>query len=224
MTIRIAHSAEPREGSKSYWNWEAWIDGDASELDAIDHVEYRLHESYPRPNRISKSRNSRFKISSYGWGEFRLYATVQLKDQSQTKLEHWISFSKDGPKASRELKRVFMSFAASDSRVAQESRSVLEAAGIEVVSPEDLKTGLPWQIALRDEIESSDAMIVITPETANTAINTEVSIALESHKTIIPVSFAFRDNETPHQLSGTQELRIKDTSEIPTALQFLKDG
>lgn len=220
MAIRIAHHASHRADSESYWNWEAWIEGGASELDAIDHVEYRLHSSYPRSNRVSKSRRARFRISSYGWGEFRLHATAHCKDGSTEKLEHWMSFREEGAEGRGELKRVFLSYAASDSRAAQDSRRALEAAGIEVVGPENLEVGVPWQVAIRDEIESSDAMVVITPETANTAVEMEVSIALESHKTIIPVTFAFRSNETHRRLSDVQELRIKDPSEIPAALRL----
>lgn len=224
MAIRIAHSAAPREGSLSHWDWEAWIEGDAAELDAIEYVEYRLHSSYPRSERVSKRRSSKFRISSYGWGEFRLRATVHLKDGSEENLAHWLSFGEAATEAGPALKRVFMSYAASDSRVAEQSRSALEAAGIKVRSPQDLKTGVPWELALRNAIEESDAMVVITPEIRNRAVDTEISIAMESQKPVIPLSFSFRQAETPYQLSEVQGIHIKDIADIPHALRDREQG
>ena len=203
MTLGIAHRAEPRE--------------------AIDYVECRGQCSYPRVERTSKARTSRFRSSSCGSGEFRLHATRHFRDVSQEKLVHWISFSREAAETGGKLPRAFMSVAASDSRLARESRSALEAVGIEVVSPENLKPGLPRRIALRNDIESSDAMIVISPETASMAIDNEVAIAMEGRKPVIPVSCAFRENETPRQSSRVQERRIKDVCEIATALRMRQE-
>ena len=221
MDMSIRHKATPRKDSLEFWDWEAWIEAAPSVLDSIQSVEYFLHESYPRPHRESKSRSSRFKISSYGWGEFRLRATVHLKTGANENLERWVSFRAKGSQDNRNVKKVFMSYAASDSRVAQAARLALEADGIKVVSPEDLIPGIPWKLALKKEIQDSDAMLVITPENASDAIDAEITMAIESKKTVLPVSFYTRNETKPTQLTNVQELRIKNVSDIAYALQDL---
>lgn len=218
MTIKITHSTSPRPNSKGFWNWVAWLEGSASEMDRIEKVNYKLHKSYPRSNRISRSRASGFRISSYGWGEFRLIATVYNKDGTKQPLDQWISFRTKETEETNRYKRVYLSHSAADSRAANESRNALEEAGVTVSMPDDLKPGIPWETALRDEIRDSDAMIVLVPEIESAFLEVEVSIARENNKKIIPFSFQYRQGETLEELAGLHEFHIKDVSEIAAAL------
>lgn len=84
--------------------------------------------------------------------------------------------------------------------------------------PDDLKPGMPWETALRDEIRDSDALIVLVPEAERAFLGVEVSIARENNKKIVLFSFRFRQGETLEELKGLHEFRIKDASEIAAAL------
>ena len=72
-----------------YWKWSVWIDGPDAELEAIDHVVYTLHSSFPNPVREIDDRASNFRLSTAGWGTFRIYARVVGKDDAPDQhLEH----------------------------------------------------------------------------------------------------------------------------------------
>lgn len=71
-----------------WWEWSVWIDGKPEELDAVDHVVYRLHSTFPNPVRKRANRKESFRLTTAGWGNFRLYASVMLKDGSDVSLRH----------------------------------------------------------------------------------------------------------------------------------------
>ena len=71
-----------------WWKWWVWIDGPPEELDAIDHVIYTLHRTFPQPVRKTDDRLSGFKLSTSGWGVFTIYATLVHKDGGETELSH----------------------------------------------------------------------------------------------------------------------------------------
>ena len=59
-----------------WWKWWIWIEAPEQDLDQIDHVVYTLHSTFPDPVRTVKDRASKFKLSTGGWGTFRVYAKV----------------------------------------------------------------------------------------------------------------------------------------------------
>jgi transcription initiation factor IIF auxiliary subunit len=73
---------------EDWWKWSVWIDGDVSELDAIDYVQYTLHHTFARPVRKVSDRSSQFRLDSSGWGTFMLYAKVVSKDGGSVTLQH----------------------------------------------------------------------------------------------------------------------------------------
>ncbi|MEA2361910.1 MAG: hypothetical protein QOD71_1055 [Thermoleophilaceae bacterium] len=79
------------EGNSS-WTWRAWIEGPDEQLDAVDHVIYVLHPTFPEPERVVRDRESKFRLEAYGWGVFRLYATVVYKDGTEEPLERDLVF------------------------------------------------------------------------------------------------------------------------------------
>lgn len=72
-----------------YWRWSIWIDGPDAELDAVDHVMYTLHPSFPNPVRSVKDRSTKFRLETAGWGTFMIYARVVDKfGGSEKHLQH----------------------------------------------------------------------------------------------------------------------------------------
>jgi transcription initiation factor IIF auxiliary subunit len=86
MTLRIEQDYA-YEG-KDYWRWSIWLDGTDAELDAVDHVVYTLHPSFPNPVRSVKDRATKFRLETAGWGTFTIYAGVVEKAGGEQHLEH----------------------------------------------------------------------------------------------------------------------------------------
>ena len=75
----------------NWWKWSIWIEGEDSDLDLIDYVVYTLHSTFPNPVRKMTNRDEKFKLSTEGWGVFRIYAKLGLKDEREIMLEHDLS-------------------------------------------------------------------------------------------------------------------------------------
>jgi transcription initiation factor IIF auxiliary subunit len=79
---------------EDYWDWDIRFEGDKADLDQIKYVEYILHETFADPIRKIKDRSSGFKLETSGWGTFRVYFTIMLKDGSGKEDSLNISFDK----------------------------------------------------------------------------------------------------------------------------------
>ncbi|MCL6257475.1 hypothetical protein M3O96_00125 [Aquiflexum sp. TKW24L] len=71
-----------------WWKWSLWIEGKDMDLDEIDSVVYTLHPTFPNPVRRITNRDSKFKLESEGWGIFKIFAKIFLKDKKEISLEH----------------------------------------------------------------------------------------------------------------------------------------
>lgn len=73
---------------KDWWEWSVWIDGPADLLDSVDHVVYKLHNTFRNPVREVSDRSSKFRLETAGWGVFTIGVIVNYKDGRQEHLEH----------------------------------------------------------------------------------------------------------------------------------------
>ena len=71
-----------------WWEWCVWLDGHDEDLAAVDHVVYTLHKTFPDPVRKVTDRRTKFRLETGGWGVFRIYAKVAMKDGGVKKLSH----------------------------------------------------------------------------------------------------------------------------------------
>lgn len=69
MTIQIKQQTVPK--GKDWWEWSVWLEGDKKQLDAIDHVVYTLHPTFPNPVVRVSNRKTGFRLDSSGWGNSR---------------------------------------------------------------------------------------------------------------------------------------------------------
>jgi transcription initiation factor IIF auxiliary subunit len=85
-TLKIEQSQKYK--GDGWWSWSVWVAGSASQLDGIAKVEYTLHPTFAKPVRAVSTRRNQFKLSSEGWGGFRLYARVIRKDGTIVNIQH----------------------------------------------------------------------------------------------------------------------------------------
>ena len=71
-----------------YWDWSIWVEASDANLDKIKEVVYNLHYSFPKPVRVIKTRENKFKLSTAGWGTFTIYVRLNFKDGTVLDLEH----------------------------------------------------------------------------------------------------------------------------------------
>jgi hypothetical protein len=86
MSLKIAQ-AYAYHGNE-WWDWWVWIEGSPEELDAVDHVTYKLHPSFADPVRRVHDRKSKFQLRSQGWGTFPLHVRIVKKDGEVVQLRH----------------------------------------------------------------------------------------------------------------------------------------
>jgi len=84
----LAKGIFKREDSADWWKWWVWIEGPDEELDQIDQVVYILHPTFSNPVRTCSDRASKFRLDTFGWGTFTIYAKVVRKNGTQLKLQH----------------------------------------------------------------------------------------------------------------------------------------
>jgi transcription initiation factor IIF auxiliary subunit len=77
------------------WNWTIFVDADPDTLAQIDCVQYTLHPTFPDPVRkVCRQPETKFALSSNGWGTFKVKVQVQYKDGRIENLEHELVFQR----------------------------------------------------------------------------------------------------------------------------------
>jgi len=95
------------------------------------------------------------------------------------------------------IKNVFLSYAREDSAAVGEIRAGLEGAGHDVwLDTADVVGGEQWRAAIVEAIDDSDVVVVVLSRhsTVSGAVRTEVDIASEAQKQIVPIML---DGEKP---------------------------
>lgn len=90
ISLNNTYSASFKKG---YFDWTVFVNADAATLNSIDHVEYLLDPSFPKPQVSSNNRNTNFGYKANGWGEFEIKAKVFFKDKRKAVLylTYWLS-------------------------------------------------------------------------------------------------------------------------------------
>ena len=76
---------EKYEG-KDWWRWSVWLDG--QDLGNVAKVTWKLHPTFPEPERVVDDPSTKFKLQTAGWGTFLVKADILMKDGTTQKLEH----------------------------------------------------------------------------------------------------------------------------------------
>jgi transcription initiation factor IIF auxiliary subunit len=250
MSLRIAQDAHYK--GKNWWRWSVWLDGPAAELDGISHVVYTLHPTFPTPVRRTDDRDSAFRISSAGWGEFEIYAEISLKNGEILKRRHWLKLehlsqtpdravfktTSSGGDASRRAPRrgatpktdapaltVFLSGSIGDVPAIRTLKTVLERHGATVTTAESMPANLPWEHAIRDRIRNADVAVFVLSRRPSLFLTEEIDLALETGTALVMPVLIGPDVEPPPQLQDWEAFRIIDETEIEqVAAKVLKSS
>ncbi len=77
------------------WEWKIFVKAEQRVLESIDHVEYELHPTFPRPNRTVNQLGEAaypFGLTCRGWGVFPVKITVYFKDGHRQRFKHMLEF------------------------------------------------------------------------------------------------------------------------------------
>jgi len=77
------------------WEWKIFLKADRAVLNSIDHVEYQLHPTIPRPNRTVEQLGDEtypFELTCRGWGVYPIKVTVYFKNNHRQRLKHMLEF------------------------------------------------------------------------------------------------------------------------------------
>jgi len=78
--------------SREHYHVRIWIDGEPTDLDRVDQVDYLLHLSFHQQTRISKSRSTNFAIAIWTWGIFSMQLTLHMKDESKSEFDWFLNY------------------------------------------------------------------------------------------------------------------------------------
>lgn len=92
------HAALQTENTSTYvgggrWNWSVFINADDATLRQIECVEYTLHPTFPDPVRRICNRESKFALTSNGWGTFTIQVRILYRDGRSEQRAHPLVFT-----------------------------------------------------------------------------------------------------------------------------------
>jgi hypothetical protein len=184
MTLAIAQSS--RQVDEGAWDWSVWLTGEPAELAAVRSVTWQLHETFSEPVRHSTDAAGGFRLDAHGWGEFRVWATVQRTNGVTVALQHWLRLGDDvrgeqsPSRSARSGDRVFLSHSAVDKPVADEVRAALVADGFDVVTADAaLGPGGDWKLELGRLLESCERVVGVVSESTSPWVERELELAAE---------------------------------------------
>jgi transcription initiation factor IIF auxiliary subunit len=83
-------------GKFKWFEWVVFMDEiNENKLNSVHSVEYRLHDTYPNPIRIIDTRNNRFALKSFGYGDFMIFIKIYLKDGTENFSSHYLKLKED---------------------------------------------------------------------------------------------------------------------------------
>jgi transcription initiation factor IIF auxiliary subunit len=86
-----------QRGDYTWYEWMVFMDEPPDRLELVEAVEYRLHETFPKPVRFIDDPTAGFVVRSAGWGEFRIMITVYLKDGTEVQSTYMLDLTKPWP-------------------------------------------------------------------------------------------------------------------------------
>lgn len=225
MTIQIKQQTVLK--SKDWWEWSVWLEGDKKHLDAIDHVVYTLHPTFPNPVVPISDRKTGFRLDSSGWGEFTIYLQINHKDGSTTRREHYLELKNSEGPASRTRKKpggsaslkepphqtVFVSGGIRDRDAVRAVGEALVKQNIRVTGSQDVKPGEEWQ-KTSDKIARADAAVFVISGPPNMYQKEEIEAAVQGGvRHIVPILVG-NDVEIPDALRHIQAVRVADSESV----------
>lgn len=187
MPLKIAQT--DRNVRPGWWEWEVWLEGPTAELDDVAEVTYLLHPTFVDPVRVVTDRASAFRLSSAGWGMFTIRAEARLRDGKVRHLKHPLKFHtatvRSAPAAQP---AIFLSYAATDGRLAGHLARALESSGMKVTHSASLTSlDMPWSDALDRAVKESSAVVTLQLDTPSRSVEDALAMAHSLDKRTVHV-------------------------------------
>jgi len=181
MCFSIQQNADYQ--GNDWWKWAVWLEGPDNKLDKVRSVTYHLHPTFRDRIRTIESRNDKFKLESSGWGEFKIGVEVLYKKGKTKRLEHYLKLdypeTKEPVKASTKggVLKIFLSSSVADSLIARELAENLREKKIFVDDIANLPAGDSWELAIRDQLKSSNAVVALISDNTSGWVSKEIEVA-----------------------------------------------
>ena len=154
MTLQLLQERHP--AGENIWKWSVWLDGPDEDLDSVRSVRYVLHSTFKNPVRVVDDRRSGFRLDSSGWGEFRVFAHVQVSDEPLRVLSTWLHLFEP------DRRRVFVSAGSANAKLVTSVAGALKDQGREVLGTTGgLSVGDAFEGKLTDAVYEADAVVAV---------------------------------------------------------------
>jgi hypothetical protein len=219
LRVRLKNDAEPREAD--WWWWSVWLDGREEDLDKVKSVKYVLHPTFPDPVRVVTDRQSRFRLSALGWGEFSITAEVSTDTDESFSLERWITFKDPHAQESEGRKpSVFLSYSATDRPLVKFLTDDLKRQGVDVVAPEDMIAGSSWSAAIGDLIRRAQVVAFLVSGELRGFAEQELALAQQGGKPVVPILVG-NASQPPEPLAGMASMHLRSPNDAGPVADLL---
>ncbi|HXJ39668.1 MAG TPA: pYEATS domain-containing protein [Bryobacteraceae bacterium] len=189
MALEIKQESKYKGGrSSGWWEWSVWVDGSPAELSKVKSVTYRLHETFPQPIRVKKNRKEKFRLDSWGWGEFTIFVNIDTGEGKPITKRHYLTL--EVPRSSEmptsQPAAIYVCYAASDKRIALALEEVLRAANLNVINAGQI-SGSSFRVALAESLKMIDAVVAVVSEDPSEWVLFEIGLAQDADVPVILV-------------------------------------
>jgi len=192
MAYHIEQSA--KHDGNGWWSWSVWIEASDDELARVSVVEYHLHETFPEPIVRIKSADTKFRLSTGGWGTFALRARV-LDDNGDEMavLKHPLRFEYTLDASSGTTTQgtfppyLFLSYSVTDRDIADQVKARLSEYGIAYQSADEIPAGVAWQSWIQETIAGAKASVAIVSGEPSRFVEFELQKARDLGKPVFAV-------------------------------------
>jgi transcription initiation factor IIF auxiliary subunit len=80
VSINNCSKSIGKQRSHEFFRWRVFVDESPDVLSQIKEVEYLLHPTFPEPQQVRSSPETKFSLETSGWGEFPIRITIRYKD------------------------------------------------------------------------------------------------------------------------------------------------
>lgn len=222
--LRLVNDSKYR-GNRS-WSWNVWLEGPAKELSKVASVTYFLHPTFKNPIQYVADKESKFKLSGSGWGQFNITAGILMKGGGKLTLNHWLEFSSEEKEEAFKGSKIFLSHSVADGPIANRLAALLIKKGYQVTASAmtDIATGSDWQKQITNNMKIADVNVVFISPGMSEFIDSNISRLLSSEKNIegklLPVLLGSANIE--EHLGNVQKLRISSINEIETVAKAIE--
>lgn len=216
MTLEIKQESKYKGGKQSgWWEWSVWVDGSPAELSKVKSVTYRLHETFPQPVQVKRNRKEKFRLDSWGWGEFTIYVNIDTGEGKPITKRHYLTL--EAPRSSEMLTgqpaAVYVCYAASDKRVAQALEKELREANLNVINAGQI-SGSSFRVALAESLKMIDAVVAVVEEDPSEWVLFEIGLAQDAGVPVILVMEGSGSPPAPLSKLPTVHLAVSSSATV----------